>query len=438
MRWQAATAIAAVTAVMTGVLAGQAPRVLAAPASAPAPPVCVTSQLQPVPRVGQKLKGSVPVVFIHGIMGSAAIWDATSGTSIAGQAALIKDVTAWTFDYARQSLDWVTDPAIGPAFAAAIACLAQASGHKVIVVAHSMGGLATQYAIGYPHSPAVGDVAELITIGTPYQGSVLLSAMQAAVSGSEAGSPPGYAVLAEALLSACAGIATHTSTNPCSLVSVLRSPVGTALEWHSPQIQRLPPWPPGLPVLDTAGHIQIQVFVGTRASTSDIGDVPVSLGSATAHDTAGTAYIRHCSLTLSGAIHNPGPCYHANLPNDSDFINVVLAAIRADVQAETSAQSSPASFPIRYPEDMTLACAQQYGDGAQARWVDNVQPPSYGVQCFRDGSVLGGLDLDAWCPVEAATHHFRSPTGWHSDNPDRYSSATSTIKPWEMWRCYQN
>lgn len=443
MRRQAAAGTAVATAVMAAVLAGPAPRALAAPAPTPAPPVCVTSQLQPAPRIGQKLKGTVPVVFIHGISGSAAMWDTTSGTSMAGQAALIKDVTVWTFSYAHQSLDWVTEPAIGPAFAAAIACLAKASGHKVIVVAHSMGGLATQYAIGYPHSPAAGDVADLITIGTPYQGSLLLSVMRAVVSGSEAGSlasgDPGYAVLAEALLSACAGIATHTNSNLCSLVSVLRSPVGTALEWHSPQIQQLPPWPPGLPVLDTAGDIQLQITVGARTITGDFGDVPVSLGSATAHDTVGTAHVRHCSpLSLLGAVHlDPGPCYHTHLPNDSDIIDVVLTAIRADLQAETSAQSSPASFPIRYPEDMTLACVHQYGPGAQAQRVDNVQPQSYGVQCFRGGSILGGLDLDAWCPVEAVLHHFSSPTGWHSGNPNRYSSATSTIKPWETWRCYQ-
>src|SRR6266567_2442616 len=46
---------------------------------------CVTSQLQQVPGV-QDLSGSVPVVFIHGINSSAAIWNVSSGGSIAGQA----------------------------------------------------------------------------------------------------------------------------------------------------------------------------------------------------------------------------------------------------------------------------------------------------------------------------------------------------------------
>src|SRR6266704_6888956 len=99
---------------------------------------CVTSQLQQVPGV-QDLSGSVPVVFIHGINSSAAIWNVSSGGSIAGQAALVEGVTAWTFDYSHQSLEWVNKPTIGPSFASAISCLARASGHKVIIVAHSMG-----------------------------------------------------------------------------------------------------------------------------------------------------------------------------------------------------------------------------------------------------------------------------------------------------------
>jgi hypothetical protein len=100
-------------------------------------------------------------------------------------------------------------------------------------------------------------------------------------------------------------------------------------------------------------------------------------------------------------------------------------------------QRAPASFPIQYPGDMTLACIQQYGQETQARWVDTVSPPSYGVQCFQVNSLLGGLDLTEWCPAEAALHHYSSPAGWYSDNPYRYSAATNAIKPWETWRCYQ-
>lgn len=119
------------------------------------------------------------------------------------------------------------------------------------------------------------------------------------------------------------------------------------------------------------------------------------------------------------------------LIGDSDHVLTVQ-------RPSSPGQSSPASFPIQYPGDMTLACTQQYGQGSQARWVDTVSPPSYGVQCFQGSSLLGGLDLDQWCPAEAALHHYSSPAGWYSDNPYRYSAATSTIKPWTTWRCYQS
>jgi pimeloyl-ACP methyl ester carboxylesterase len=104
---------------------------------------CAGSQLQQVPGGSTTLAGSAPVVFIHGIISTAQMWQPTTPGSIAYQAARIRGVTAWTFRYQPESLDWVTNPAIGPAFARGLACLADNSGHDVIVVAHSMGGLAT-------------------------------------------------------------------------------------------------------------------------------------------------------------------------------------------------------------------------------------------------------------------------------------------------------
>jgi hypothetical protein len=43
-------------------------------------------------------------------------------------------------------LDWVTDTSIDPRLAGALACLARDYDLKPIVIAHSMGGLATKYA----------------------------------------------------------------------------------------------------------------------------------------------------------------------------------------------------------------------------------------------------------------------------------------------------
>jgi pimeloyl-ACP methyl ester carboxylesterase len=331
VRTAAAVVTAAAVAMLMGSLAGPGAALAAAQGNAP----CVTSQLQQVPGGSTSPAGSVPVVFIHGIISTPQMWKPTTPGSIAYQAARISGITAWTFNYQPESLDWVTNPAIGPAFASRLACLASTSGHKVIVVAHSMGGLATQYALAQPDPDGgtVGShVAEVITVGTPYQGSEILTAMQLARLGT-AIDPSDYAeaALGEAVLSACAG---HTS-GICALPAVLPSKVGTALELNSPAIAQLPPWPAGLPVLDIAGDMGLLIGVGhiLIVHRFDVGDVAVTIGSATAHDTAGAPVIKRCnSLRLLGAVYgNPGPCFHTHLVNDGDIIADVLNDIRAEL-----------------------------------------------------------------------------------------------------------
>jgi pimeloyl-ACP methyl ester carboxylesterase len=304
--------------------------------AAPRTDSCATNQLRQVTVAGhaQPLTGSVPVVFIHGILSTAAIWDGSSAGSIAGQAARMRGATAWTFDYGPENLDWVTNPAIGPAFATAISCLAQSSGHQVVIVAHSMGGLATQFAVSQPdpYGGMVADhVAEVITIGTPYQGSLLLSAFQALRTGARWTYPEQYRVAAEAIVSACAGV----KTGPCGLLNILPSQVGTALELHSTAIGNLPPWPAGLKVYDIAGDIGLQFVVGQVVGSVDVGDWPVLPDSATAHDTAGNGkpFVENCGFeTMSYWIHlHGGPCWHVNLPNNPDVIKTVVTSIRARI-----------------------------------------------------------------------------------------------------------
>jgi triacylglycerol lipase len=333
MRTRMAAIGAAATVALVGCLV--APGTAAAAAASAS---CATSQLQQVPGGSASLAGSVPVVFIHGIISNAQMWEPTTPGSVAYQAARMSGITAWTFDYGAESLDWVTkNPAIGPAFARSLACLAHSSGHGVIVVAHSMGGLATQYALAQPDpdgGTVASHVAEVITVGTPYQGSELLTAMQLARLGNDLSLSPS-AVLGEAVLSACAG---HTS-GICALPAVLPSQVGTTLELNSPAIASLPPWPAGLPVLDIAGDMGLLIGVGRFVlHRFDVGDVAVTVGSATGHNTTGGPVIKHCnSLKLLGAIYgNPGPCFHTRLVNDGDIITTILTAIRSAATAQTT------------------------------------------------------------------------------------------------------
>jgi pimeloyl-ACP methyl ester carboxylesterase len=377
----------------------------AGPAAAAQPPHCQSAQLQPVRGSARQPTGLVPVVFIHGITSSPQIWQPDSAGSIAGQAARMAGVTAWTFSYQKESLDWVTDPAIGPAFAQAISCLAAASGHQVIVVAHSMGGLATQYALGYPRTPAAGTVAELITIGTPFNGSALLSAIQYLTRGPGAAAgavlAPRELVLTEALLSACAGLSQLDTSNPCGFVSVARTQLGTDLEENSPEINALPPWPAQLPVYNIAGDLRLRIPLGLFTITANFGDVPVSLPSATAHNTVGTPYIKTCSpLTLLGLVDlDPGPCFHTHLPHDADIITTVLNAIRA--QLPTPYDSFVGRF---YSHDYEL-CVGQALDLTAATAASN--PPCSGngtsgwERLWGCGYASGGCGF-AWIALQFA------------------------------------
>ena len=326
-------ALAAVLAVAPTVLP------FAAPAHAVAASGCL-SELPQVQRVAASRAvpaDSTPVLFVHGINSSSGVWGPTSPVSVSRQAAAIHGVTAWTYSYAQHSLDWVKTQQIGPGLATAIACLAGVTGHDVIIVADSTGGLATQYALGQGDGQVAADTAEVITIGTPYEGSVLLSYLQELGTGDEAVKAAGgsleEAAFAEALLSACAGTApSQLDSSPCWLVSVPRSPVGAALQEHSAQIAALPPWPASVPVLDTAGDIEILIGAGRISFSKNFGDGAVSLASATAHDTAGPPVIRYCTegRTLLHLLSNPGPCFHTVLPYDPVIVAAVLAAIRSN------------------------------------------------------------------------------------------------------------
>jgi pimeloyl-ACP methyl ester carboxylesterase len=401
--------------------AGAAIRTVTSPAG---PGACLAGQtsLAQVTAGGQAgpVTGSVPVIFVHGIVSSPAMWKTDTPGSLTWQAAAMKGLTAWTFNYARYAEDWVTNSAIGPALASAIGCLAHASGHQVIVVAHSMGGLATQYAVGMAGSAAAGHVAGVVTVGTPYTGSQVLSDMQAAVNGAEVtggvSEDGDIAAVAEALLSACAGIATHTADNPCLLASVLRAPIGTALEVNSPEIRALPPWPSSLPVLDVGGNMDLFLGVGLIGIHTHPGDIAVTLPSATAHDTAGAPFVLACSTSFLKLVRQLAlpSCFHSDLVNDKPVINRILKQIRK-YQAEVTSPEPPCVPQEFLPkagngEKWTMlhyACLDGYALAvAETTFTSpGSSPPEDGVATFRavgnQWVVYGGWD-DGTCLLGTA------------------------------------
>jgi pimeloyl-ACP methyl ester carboxylesterase len=303
---------------------------------------------QVYPSASRPVPGSTAVLFVHGFDSFPGIWAEGPGDPITEQAAALPGVTAWTFNYAKAAVQWVTDPRIGPELADTITCLAQATGKKVIVVAHSMGGLATQFAVSAtgPDGDQVStQVARVITIGTPMEGSLAESlavlGYKAILTRAAAFGPLGVdtAVMVMGLHSWCAGrTITDPDTNVCGLFSLDQTPAGKALLYHSPEIAKLPAWPAGLPVAAIAANIDLGLSAGQLRLPVPIGDGAVTLGSATAHNTVGTPFVVTCrNVSLVRLVVDSGDqlCYHHNEPHNPQIEAAVLEQIRQSLPPTT-------------------------------------------------------------------------------------------------------
>lgn len=316
--------------------------------------------------------GKVPVLFVHGINSAPQMWDAyvqgqqKSLRTLAGE---VPGVATYAFSYQDAGLAWVTDDHIGPALATAITCLADSSQRKVVIVAHSMGGLATQFALGQTiaGTSVAKRVSTVVTLGTPFQGSKLLKVAQAASAGGDtvaaAGGRPELAIALEAMLAACAKWGQQElaagSDNPCGLAAVHDSPVGTALQYGSSQIGELPSWPSDVRVIALAGDIEVPIPVADLRPPSaptfqlslpsfnqalvpiGIGDVPVSLDSATS--VGEPVEPLRCPIPLLETIFSSA-CWHVSLPSSPVLAGAALTAIRTAVAASTHVPSAEVNW----------------------------------------------------------------------------------------------
>lgn len=149
--------------------------VLVTPGYASAAPVGCPSSGFPEstnPAAGQS-SSRRPVVLVHGWTGSPM-----TATAEALSSALHGRISTFTFNYHGWSARWASNPHIAGCLAgylAAVAAKYKAAGGdgKLIVVAHSMGGLAVRYAMSPDVSHPIGaaTVPYVITFDTPYEGS---------------------------------------------------------------------------------------------------------------------------------------------------------------------------------------------------------------------------------------------------------------------------
>ncbi|MEU1462559.1 alpha/beta fold hydrolase [Streptomyces sp. NPDC005727] len=314
---------------------------ISAKPAAAAPLDCADNSLKQVTQ--EPVTNAMPVVFVHGIASGADTWDGPDPkNSFPRKVATLLKASAWTFDYRPAQPGWVTDPRIGPALSDAINCLAQASGYKVMVVAHSMGGLVTQFAVSLPNGRTGGktwqNVAEVVTIGTPTRGSKAASILHV---GSVFAAP--FLPTMEAVFGACAQYGASEDGSVCGIVDVLRGDQGMALRYDSPQIKALPPWPNALPVRAIAGDIKVSVdpLDLKPLPLGSVGDVAVTLPSATAYtNKTGVPYVCKDDQDVLQLIIHGSKCDHFTLKTQPTVVDMVIKQINR-VQREQTGLRAP-------------------------------------------------------------------------------------------------
>ena len=278
------------------------------------------------------IKGRTPVLLVHGFSGLPSDFSRSRDgvASMVTTLEKVPGVATATFDYSNYALRWVTDQHIGPALAAAIVCLAKQSGHRVVIVGHSMGGLAVKYA--QAQTVAGTDVASVIdrivTIGTPYEGSQLLGIEGSAVA-------PALKTLLNGARDVCGGKTPQRPTRDvCDLLGAEATPAVRGLTPDSADLTALPPFDPHLIVHTDAGNISLVISLFGLEQSFSVGDILVSVGSATAGASKGESpVVVNCRSKVSdiAKVIDDSQCSHGQLLGNRRIIGDVTTQVREAV-----------------------------------------------------------------------------------------------------------
>ena len=277
--------------------------------------------------VGQRL----PVVLVHGFTSSAQTWSPPTRELLAKNLA----VCTTALDYSSRATNWVDDPLIGPALAKRIKVLGSASKKaggpgQVVVVAHSMGGLALRCAAAAGCSGVAGVtsmVAGAVTLGTPNLGTFAKDDGRSHV--------PNLAATTFGSVCAAGQGLTSTAGGLCGKVrAFLTSDAARAFTPGSAQLKALAPMPDGVPVYALAGQIEVRTSMYGRlpVTIGRVGDVIVAPASAHAQATSGdglggkaTVDCGYVDVTFTSP---PSvKCSHVTMTNNSKFLDPAVTMI---------------------------------------------------------------------------------------------------------------
>lgn len=290
------------------------------------------------PTIGNK----VPVEFVHGFLGAPSAW-----TSMEASLRSVQNLYLDTpFDYSQNHTDWVDNPAIGPKLAQRIACLATSSRRaggpgKVILVVHSMGGLAVRWAANDSSNPGevANDLGLVITIATPNLGS-------------------GWANTGTTVLQSLCEAASSTLGNarpaPGSFCASWSAVYGMQDDSH--RINTLAWLPRGIPVYAIAGDVSLDIplFLATPSLNTN-SDLAVSEhsaiqgvgSSAPSGDTVVPCAVNiHVLDPVAPILHGlqngiTGPtCWHSALPHNASVEQTTVSVIKQYLAATAGIPAS--------------------------------------------------------------------------------------------------
>lgn len=320
-----------------------------------------------VPACQNDFGSKTPVLLVHGFHEGTDVW---ASMTKAIQAAIPEVTVVTPFDY--PDTQWVTDSSIGPKLAAVIRCLATDSKQnggpgKVIIVAHSMGGLAVRCAVD-PKCAGSGAVSQqqiglVITLGTPNTGSLLATT--------------GNALSTTGVIGCEVILALQTGLNlPCpdlgSWLFGANTPAAQAMAigldgQPSQDLSALQALPSTIPLDAIAGQVTVTTSLfglglfQINGPQSDLGDLvvpvasaldgapptsPAHPGTSTPHSGPGSGTLTiSCGTVSVSDLLGPGPasvipdvtCWHLTETTDKTWQGDVVAAVQTAAAALSSA-----------------------------------------------------------------------------------------------------
>lgn len=286
--------------------------------------------------------GKTPVLFVHGFNEEPSVWN-DMATAILG----VGDIQLRPpFDYKQWAKQWVTNPNIGSALVDKINCAAESSqSHKIIVIAHSMGGDAVLEAL--KEDPTIKDkLALVVTIGTPNQGSEFAKA--AIDQASQLCGLLGATIL----VSYCKG----SELSALEAYSAL-----PALAANSHEVSELPEWPKSVPVLAIAGNIRptytVTVFPNAWGTVRIPGPYSNTDGMVTTSSALhgnkvgglGGTFEYHCltELPIILPIITPADCEHNAMLKSKTVEDQIATQVKKATQKQVPTDSCPSITQVQ-------------------------------------------------------------------------------------------